>query len=109
MEDTKGIRVIWNDPRIKRAIDWLESYPDERRKLFSDSTQDAAGDNRKKQVAKGAKIGIHGKMADYIFSVDSDSTVRNDFARDPQRYARSVENVLVRCMPVCVSPSCILH
>ncbi|KAJ7200312.1 hypothetical protein GGX14DRAFT_660145, partial [Mycena pura] len=94
--DGQPVRITWNSLRIERALDWLENNVDERVKLFSDSTQDATAQGRKKKTSKGTKNAHYLKMSDYVFSTDPDKAVRSDFKRDPGRYAKSAENCITR-------------
>ena len=88
------IKVYWNkDPsRTDRLLDWLNENPSDHQKLFSDSAQDAKDEGHTQRKAKGAKSSFHLKMAESIFSVDKDPKIRKDFAANPTKYAKSVEN-----------------
>ncbi|KAH9024121.1 hypothetical protein EDB84DRAFT_1238971, partial [Lactarius hengduanensis] len=88
----KGSRVQWDDPRTEQLVDWLEDNPEDRQKLFSDSSHDTKQENRPRRVAKGSKSTFHTKMADYIFSVDVDARVRVDVKEDVKKYSKAVEN-----------------
>jgi hypothetical protein len=57
-------RVPWDDLRTDRLVDWLEDNPEDRQKLFSDSSHDAKKENRLRRVAKGSKSIFYVKMAD---------------------------------------------
>ncbi|KAH9023311.1 hypothetical protein EDB84DRAFT_1247596, partial [Lactarius hengduanensis] len=84
--------VQWDDPRTERLIDWLEDNPEDRQRLFSDSSHDAKKENRTRRVAKGSKSTFHIKMAKYIFSVDADAWVCEEVKADTKKYAKAVEN-----------------
>ncbi|KAH9010590.1 hypothetical protein EDB84DRAFT_1247002, partial [Lactarius hengduanensis] len=84
--------VQWDNPRTERLIDWLEDNPEDRQRLFSDSSHDAKKENRMRRVAKGSKSTFHVKMAEYIFSVDADARVREEVKADTKKYAKAVEN-----------------
>ncbi|KAH9074317.1 hypothetical protein EDB83DRAFT_2516085 [Lactarius deliciosus] len=88
----KGSRVLWDDSRTNWLVDWLEDNPEDRQKLFSDSSHDAKKENRPRRVAKGSKTAFHTKMAVYIFSVDADLKVREEIKGDTKKYAKAVEN-----------------
>jgi hypothetical protein len=88
----KGSRVLWDDLRTDRLVDWLEDNPEDRQKLFLDSSHDANKENRARRVAKGAKSAFHVKMAEYVFSVDADPKVREDVKEDIKKYSKAVEN-----------------
>ncbi|KAH9011332.1 hypothetical protein EDB84DRAFT_1590706 [Lactarius hengduanensis] len=90
--DEKAPRVQWDNPRTERLIDWLEDNPEDRQRLFSDSSHDAKKENRMRRVAKGSKSTFHVKMAEYIFSVDADARVREEVKADTKKYAKAVEN-----------------
>ncbi|KAJ7887972.1 hypothetical protein B0H13DRAFT_2342151 [Mycena leptocephala] len=96
--DSGAARVFWDKDatRTERLLDWLTVNVDDRLKLFSDSTQDANEQGRKKQTGKTTKMAYYLKMADAVFSVDASDTVRADYVENPNRYARSVENYLGR-------------
>lgn len=68
----------------------------DRQKLFSDSTKDAKDEGRRKRVAKGTKGEFHKLIAIYVFSVDADKGVRDDFAANSGNYTKSVDNYLGR-------------
>lgn len=68
----------------------------DRQKLFSDSTKDAKDEGRRKCVAKGTKSEFHKSIAIYVFSVDADKGVRDDFAANGGNYTKSVDNYLGR-------------
>jgi hypothetical protein len=85
-------RVLWDDLRTDRLIDWLEDNPEDRQKLFSDSSHDAKAENRRRRVAKGSKSIFYTKMAEYVFSVDMDPKVRVEVKDDTKKYSKAVEN-----------------
>ena len=89
-------RLNWTDARIERAIEWCEENPEDRQKLFSDSTQAAKDQSRRKLVSKTPKAHYHQKIANHVFSVDEDVAVRQDFRKNPTRYTKSVDNLLTR-------------
>ncbi|KAJ7469520.1 hypothetical protein FB451DRAFT_1176760 [Mycena latifolia] len=97
-DDSGAARVSWDkDPtRAERVLDWLHNNVDYRVKLFSDSTQDAVAEGRKKKTGKTPKMFYYGLMADAVFSVDADASIREDYNKKPSRYARSVENFIKR-------------
>ncbi|KAH9061318.1 hypothetical protein EDB87DRAFT_1682746 [Lactarius vividus] len=65
--------------------------PEDRQKLFSDSSHDAKKENRPRHVAKGSKSIFHNKMAKYIFSVDVDARVRIEVKEDIKKYSKAVD------------------
>jgi hypothetical protein len=95
--ETGAARVFWDKcRRIDRLLGWLATHVNERLKVFSDSAQDANEQGRRKQTSKTAKMTYYTMMADAVFSVDEDETVRADYKQHPERYGKSVENVLGR-------------
>jgi hypothetical protein len=92
----KARRVHWNVARTERLLDWLDENPEDRQKLFSDSSKDAKEEGRRKRVAKNTKTEFYKKIATYIFSVDDDSSVRGDFHASPGNYSKSVDNYIIR-------------
>jgi hypothetical protein len=90
------MRIAWTTARTERLLDWLEENPVDRQKLFSDSTKDAKDEGRRKRVAKGTKSEFHKLIACFVFSVDADKEVRDDFAVNGGNYTKSVDNYLGR-------------
>jgi hypothetical protein len=90
------MRISWTTARTERLLDWLEENPVDRQKLFSDSTKDAKDEGRRKRVAKGTKSEFHKLIAFFVFSVDADKEVREDFAVNGGNYTKSVDNYLGR-------------
>ena len=88
------MRISWTTARTERLLDWLEENPVDRQKLFSDSTKDAKDEGRRKHVAKGTKSEFHKLIAVYVFSVDTDKGVRDDFVVNSGNYTKSVDNYL---------------
>ncbi|KAH9051039.1 hypothetical protein EDB87DRAFT_1550656, partial [Lactarius vividus] len=88
----KGSQVLWDDARTDRLVDWLEDNPMDHQKLFSDSSHDAKKENQPHCVAKGSKSAFHAKMAEYIFSVDTDPKVHEEIKGDMKKYTKAVEN-----------------
>ncbi|KAJ7085306.1 hypothetical protein C8R44DRAFT_752903 [Mycena epipterygia] len=97
-ESSGAARVFWDkDPtRTDRLLEWLTTNVDDRVKLFSDSTQDAVKEGRRKKTAKTSKMTYYQKIADAVFAVDASESVREDYKKKPERYARSVENYIKR-------------
>ncbi|KAH8980434.1 hypothetical protein EDB86DRAFT_2747457, partial [Lactarius hatsudake] len=84
--------VHWDDFCTDRLIDWLESNPKDRQKLFSDLSHDAKKENQPRCAAKGSKSVFHIKMAEYIFSVDVDARVCVEVKEDIKKYSKAVKN-----------------
>jgi len=89
-------RILWNADRTERLLDWLEDNPEERQKLFSDSSKDAKSEGRRKRVAKSTKAEFHKMIAAAIFSVDPSADVCADFCANPVNYTKSVDNYIIR-------------
>ena len=68
----------------------------DRQKLFSDSMKDAKDEGRRKRIAKGTKSEYHKLITIFVFSVDADKGVRDDFAVNGVNYTKSVDNYLGR-------------
>ncbi|EGN97085.1 hypothetical protein SERLA73DRAFT_74797 [Serpula lacrymans var. lacrymans S7.3] len=64
--------------------------------LFSDSTKEAKSRGRRKVVNKSSssKSDVHTIIAHHIFSVDEHADTCQDYADNPQKYARAVDNHL---------------
>lgn len=97
---SEGPKVIWDGDRLDtrrtdRLIDWLENNPSDRHKLFSDSTQDARAQGRRREVGKTHKSFYYAKIAQHVFQNDGNPQYRAEYAVNPQKYAKSVENRLV--------------
>ena len=88
------ICISWTTARTERLLDWLEENPVDQHKLFSDSTKDAKDEGQRKHVAKGTKSEFHKLIAIFVFSVDADTDVRDDFAVNSGNYMKSVDNYL---------------
>ena len=92
----KARRIHWNVARTERLLDWLEENPEDRQKLFSDSSKDAKDEGRRKRVAKSTKSEFHKMIATSVFSVDDDTNIRADFHSNPVNYTKSVDNYITR-------------
>jgi hypothetical protein len=80
-------------------LDWLDQNAEDRQKLFSDSSQDARKEQRRRRVAPGSKAVYHLQIATAVFSVDAKSDIREEFKVDPDKYAKAVENRLGVSVP----------
>ena len=89
-------RVVWDKypERTERLLDFLDTHPDVAIKLFGDSTQTAKSEGHSKLTAKSNKAATYLQVADGIFSVDRDAGVRADFATNPNKYAKAVDNYI---------------
>jgi hypothetical protein len=90
------VRVVWDKypERTERLLDYLDAHPDVGIKLFGDSTQTAKLEGRSKLTAKSNKAAAYLQVADGIFSIDDDAAVRADFATNPNKYAKAVDNYI---------------
>jgi hypothetical protein len=79
---------------MNRLLDWLESNPTDRIRLFSDSLQEAKVENRKKITGKESKLYIYHKITHAIFSVDENQVIRENYTNYLDKFSRAVENRL---------------
>ncbi|KAH9974182.1 hypothetical protein BGW80DRAFT_1128570, partial [Lactifluus volemus] len=77
-------------------LNWLEENPEDRQKLFSDSSKDAKEEGRRRRVVKGTKSEFHKMMATAVFSVNDDANIRADFRSNPVNYTKSIDNYITR-------------
>jgi hypothetical protein len=89
-------RIVWDKypERTERLLDFLDAHADVAIKLFGDSTQAAKLEGRSKMTAKSNKAAAYLQVADGIFSIDEDEGVRADFATNPTKYAKAVDNYI---------------
>ena len=88
--------VVWDKyPECtEHLLDYLDAHSDVTIKLFSDSTQAVNSEGRSKLTAKSNKSAAYLQVADGIFSIDEDAAVRADFATNPNKYAKAVDNYI---------------
>jgi len=88
--------VVWDKypERTERLLDYLDAHPDVTIKLFGDSTQAARSEGRSKLTAKSNKSTGYLQVADGVFSIDNDMAVRTDFAANPNKYAKAIDNYI---------------
>ena len=88
--------VVWDryPERTERLLDYLDAHVDVAIKLFGDSTQAAKLEGCSKLTAKSNKAATYLQVADGIFSIDDDAGVRADFATNPNKYAKAVDNYI---------------
>ncbi|KAK7467555.1 hypothetical protein VKT23_004608 [Stygiomarasmius scandens] len=93
-----GPRISWDKDltRTDRLLDKLENDVSLRNKLFSDSSENAKSEGRRKQVSKTGKLDLHRVLAKAVFENDAKEDVREDYKANPDKYAKSVENYLGR-------------
>ena len=89
-------RVVWDKypHRTERLLDYLDAHPDTALKLFGDSTKTAKQEGHSKLTAKSNKGVAYLQLADGIFSIDEDAAIRSDFALNPNKYAKAVDNYI---------------
>jgi len=89
-------RVVWDKypERTERLLDYLDTHPEVAIKLFGDSTQAAKSEGRSKLTAKSNKSTAYLQVSDGVFSIDDDPAVRADFAANPNKYAKAVDNYI---------------
>ncbi|KAJ7869579.1 hypothetical protein B0H14DRAFT_2288693, partial [Mycena olivaceomarginata] len=68
-EKERASTISWADNPgwVTKAVNYLTDNPSFRIKLFSDSTEDATNDGRKRIVGKESKINMYGTLAHEIF------------------------------------------
>ena len=89
--------IKWDNGRTDRLLDWLDHRPEDRHRLFSDSTVTAKSEGRKKVVAKGSKTRFHEAIAKEVFNHPEDD-LRVRYQKEPGKFANSVCNYLSRCV-----------
>jgi hypothetical protein len=89
-------RVVWDKypERTERLLNYLDAHPDVTIKLFGDSIQAAKLEGRSKLTAKSSKTMAYQQVADGVFSIDEDVAIRTDFATNPTKYAKAVDNYM---------------
>ncbi|KAI5980693.1 hypothetical protein EDD15DRAFT_2205352, partial [Pisolithus albus] len=90
-------RVLWEKAhasRTDRLIEWCRTHEGERKKLFSDSTQDAREEGRSKQQLRHGKNQIYIEMAKAIFLHDETDEFRALAATNPGVFASSIRSRL---------------
>lgn len=93
----KRLRVDWDNPRTNRLLDWLDANPEDRNRLFSDSTAAAKEENRRKVTAKGSKLRYHVAMAKAVFDcAEEDKEMRSWYLSEPTKFTSSLSNYLNR-------------
>ena len=94
LQATKVHCISWTTARTKQLLDWLEENSVDWQQLFSDSTKNAKDKGRQKHVAKETKLEFHKLIAIFVFSVDVNKEVHDDFAVNSGNYTKSVDNYL---------------
>ena len=88
--------VVWDKypERTEHLLDYLDTHPDITIKLFGDFTQSAKSEGHSKLTAKSNKASVYLQLADGIFSLDNDPTIRADFMTNPNKYAKAMDNYI---------------
>lgn len=101
-EKERANSIPWadNPAWISKAVDHLASTPEFRIKLFSDSTEDASTEGRKKLQGKESKINMFSKLAEVIFTDEATASedIRTAYTQDKGRYAKSLQQQFARCV-----------
>jgi hypothetical protein len=89
-------RIVWDKypKRTERLLDYLDAHPEVAIKLFGDSTQAAKSEGRSKLTAKSNKAAAYLQVADGVFSIDEDAAIRADYATNPNKYAKAIDNYI---------------
>lgn len=94
---SKRLVVKWDEDRTNRLLDWLDQNPDDRNRLFSDSTVTAKQEGRRKVTAKGNKARYHDALAKAVFeSPEEEPSLRDWYLKEPAKFTTSVVNYLNR-------------
>jgi hypothetical protein len=91
----KACHILWNASRTELLLDWLKENPEDRQKLFSDSSKDAKDEGRCKHVAKSSKSEFHRMITAAVFSIDPNPNICVDFCDNPINYTKSVDNYII--------------
>ena len=88
--------VVWDKyPECMECLlDYLDTHPNVTIKLFGDSTQTAKLEGHSKLTAKSNKAAMYLQVADGIFSINHNAGVQADFASNPNKYAKAVDNYI---------------
>jgi hypothetical protein len=109
-EKERASTISWvdNPGWVTKAVNYLTDNPSFHIKLFSDSTEDATNDGRKRIVGKESKINMYGTLAHEIFKELPDDApledntvsaeVRAAYKADPGRFAKSLQQQFARCV-----------
>ena len=82
------------DELVRHEAGIMDAHADVALKLFGDSTKSAKSEGRSKVTAKSNKAAAYMLLADAIFSVDNDPLIRSDFASNPNKYTKAVDNYI---------------
>jgi len=99
MESFAGrcLQVEWNNTRTDHLLDWLDQNPDDRNRLFSDSTTAAKEQNRHKVTAKGSKNRYYLALAKAVFDCkEEDIEMRAWYLKEPAKFSSSLSSYLNR-------------
>ena len=101
--EPKPKQLEWgsNPTWIQRAIEYLICNVKFRLRLFSDTTSGAKAEGRAKVQASESKIALYGVLAGAIFKTIDDEAIRQDYEKDPTRFARSTQQQFQRYVYSC--------
>jgi hypothetical protein len=96
--ESKPKQLEWgsNPTWIQRAIEHLTCDVKFRLRLFSDTTSGAKAEGRSKVQASESKIALYGVLAAAVFKTIDDEAIRQDYEKDPTRFARSTQQQFQR-------------
>jgi hypothetical protein len=96
--ESKPKQLEWgsNPSWIQRAIEYLTRDVKFRLRLFSDTTSGAKAEGRVKVQASESKIALYGVLAATVFKAIDDEAIRQDYEKDPTRFARSTQQQFQR-------------
>ncbi|KAJ7754749.1 hypothetical protein B0H14DRAFT_2979084 [Mycena olivaceomarginata] len=102
-EKERASTISWADNPgwVTKAVNYLTDNPSFRIKLFSDSTEDATNDGRKRIVGKESKINMYSTLAHEIFKEQPEDAPLEDnvvlakvcasYKADPGRFAKPLQ------------------
>jgi hypothetical protein len=88
--------VVWDKylACTERLLNYLDAHPDVTIKLFGDSTKATKLKGRIRLTAKLNKSTRYLQVTDSVFLIDEDSAVQSDFAANPMKYSKVVDNYI---------------
>jgi len=92
------IKIRWDtkDPNIRartaRLLAWCNTDQEIFSKIFSDSSQDAANQGRRRQQMSAHKEHYFQQAADAVFKNDHDPNIRQLYGQDPSRFVNPIKN-----------------
>jgi len=91
------IKIRWDtDPNIRacttRLLAWCNTDQEIFLKIFSDSSQDAANQGRRRQQMSAHKEHYFQQATDAVFKNDHDPNIRQLYGQDPSRFVNPIKN-----------------